>query len=137
MTTGHRLEDEAHTLIVGTLRGGAPLAEGVASAFPYARLALVKKPQELSTEVLRGIRSVVLVDAVVSTGRSSVQFVRWLRGGVAVGARTVVVSGSGIERALGRRVGVTAVALRVPENRFAGSGGADTGNRLFDTTDLE
>ena len=68
------------------------MALGVGAAFPLARVALVKRPQEVGTEQLRGVRSVLLVDSVVSMGRSAMWFVRWLRG-LKAGLRVVVVCG--------------------------------------------
>ena len=147
MTTGHRLRDEEGTLIVALMRGGEPMALGVSEAFPAAGFLHAKNPGDLKEEHLKGVKTVLLVDSVVNSGKSVVEFVDHIRGASGRGVRIIVVAGvvqAGAvreEAVFGAMVKVDGmldvVALRMSENKFTGRGGTDTGNRLFNTTRLE
>lgn len=149
-TVGHRLKAENRTLIVAMMRGGELMARGVQKTFPLSVFAFAKHPHEIAQRDVAEMANILLVDSVVNTGKSMIEFVRHIRGinskakillvaGV-VQAGTIEVSGSRItERAslrekLGCHGDVGIVALRVSENKYTGVRGTDTGNRLFNTT---
>jgi Uracil phosphoribosyltransferase len=144
-TPGHRLRNEPRTLIAGLLRGGLPTSDGVATAFPLTWLALVKRPQEVDVELLRGVRCVRLVDAAVSTGAvgGAVRAPAERDGGRLADRGRVRGCAPGghrglrVHRAGARAVGgLRVIALRVSDNLFAEKGATDTSNRLFNTTDI-
>ena len=93
------------------------------------------------------MKTILLVDSVVNSGKSVVEFVHHIRGTGGESVRIVVVAGvvqAGAvreEAVLGAMVKademLDVVALRMSENKFTGRGGTDTGNRLFNTTRLE
>lgn len=144
--TGHSLRNEAHTTIIALMRGGEPMAFGVNEAFPQASFVHAKHAADLKAEHLQGQETVVLVDSVVNSGKSVVEFVRHIRG-LEAELRIVVVAGVVQEQAVlrgelyeqlyreGERLKI--VALRLSKNKFTGKGGTDTGNRLFNTTRLD
>jgi uracil phosphoribosyltransferase/phosphoserine phosphatase len=144
--TGHSLRNEAHTTIIALMRGGEPMAFGVNEAFPQASFVHAKHAVDLKAEHLQGQETVVLVDSVVNSGKSVVEFVRHIRG-LQAELRIVVVAGVVQEQAVlrgelyeqlyreGERLKI--VALRLSKNKFTGKGGVDTGNRLFNTTWLD
>ncbi|KAK3356727.1 uracil phosphoribosyltransferase-domain-containing protein [Lasiosphaeria hispida] len=145
-TTGHRLHGESQTLIVALMRGGEPLALGVNDAFPSAMFLHAKQASDVRAGHLNGRETVLLVDSVVNSGKSIVEFVqrvRQLEGLV----RVVVVAGVVQARAVspGSILGqllvddgnLGLVALRLSDNKFTGRGNTDTGNRLFNTTHLD
>ena len=146
-TDGHRLRDESKTCIVPLMRGGEPMARGVWEAFPAAMFVHAKEATDVQAGHLQGKWTVVLVDAVINSGKSVVEFVRHIREKVSRQIRIVVVAGVVQEGAVAesgmlRRdlVGmgdVSLVALRVSSNKFAGVGGTDTGHRLFNSTHLD
>jgi len=144
--TGHSLRNEAHTTIIALMRGGEPMAFGVNEAFPQASFVHANHAADLKAEHLQGQETVVLVDSVVNSGKSVVEFVRHIRG-LEAELRIVVVAGVVQEQAVlrgelyeqlyreGERLKI--VALRLSKNKFTGKGGTDTGNRLFNTTRLD
>lgn len=143
-TDGFRLLHETDTMIVAIMRAGEPMAFGVSEAFPLASFLHADRPEELEPVQLRGLRTILLVDSVINSGKTIAQFVRQIRG-VNDSLRIVVVAGviseGGIQEALGPLVEqdpcLHFVSLRVSSNRYKGRGGTDTGNRLFITTNKE
>lgn len=162
-TPGHHLLHEEKTLIIALMRGGEPMALGVSEAFPAAEFLHTKTPRDLPIPLDseggkylsmsdRGIETVLLVDSVVNSGKSVVEFITALRDSERerhphVRMRILVVAGVVQAGALEEKEGLLGklvkedpllgvVALRVSENKFTGSGGTDTGNRLFNTTHL-
>ncbi|KAF2022606.1 uracil phosphoribosyltransferase [Setomelanomma holmii] len=143
-TNGHRLLHEQQTSIVALMRGGEPMALGVNDAFPLAMFVHASCPEDIKLHHLQEHGAVVLVDSVLNSGKTVVDFVQAIRNLHAT-IRIVVVAGvvqaesvsGGRLEALGRRYGnVSLVALRLSNNKFTGSGTTDTGNRLFNSTHL-
>ncbi|QKX58198.1 uncharacterized protein TRUGW13939_05319 [Talaromyces rugulosus] len=148
-TDGHRLLDESRTLIVALMRGGEPMALGINDVFPLAMFLHARISEDIKEHHLEGIVNVILVDSVVNTGKSVLEFVERIRQLHAT-VRIVVVAGvvqaqsvtkgTAFYKKLTRHTGYPKfhmVALRLSENKYSGRGGTDTGNRLFNTTQLE
>ncbi|PHH76384.1 hypothetical protein CDD80_1566 [Ophiocordyceps camponoti-rufipedis] len=144
-TSGHRLRDEAQTIIIALMRGGEPLAMGINDVFQQAMFFHADSAFEVDEEHLRGRRTVILVDSVVSTGKTILRFVeriRQLERGIrivivtAVLQEAAVVEGGSLAEAMERH-DVRMIALRLSEKKFTSTKGTDTGNRLFNTTHLE
>ena len=144
-TNGYRLFHEAQTTIVALMRGGEPMALSVSDAFPRAMFVHAGAPDDVLPHHLQGQINVVLVDAVVNSGATLLGFVQQMRAlhatvrvvAVAGVAQARAVEGDGAcARELARAANLRVVALRLSENRFAGRGATDTGNRLFNTTRL-
>lgn len=72
---GHCLWHECRTVIVPLMRGGEPMTFGVSEAFPRAVFAHANTPGELNENMLKTHDAVILVDAVVNTGKSIREFV--------------------------------------------------------------
>lgn len=143
MVDGHRLMDGSKTAIVALMRGGEPMAFGVSEAFPEAMFTHAKDPQDLNDQNLSRIKTLVLVDSVINSGKSVKEFVERVRN-IDAGIRIVVVAGvvqkkaiTGILKELASVDDLSLVALRLSDNKFTGRGGTDTGNRLFNTTHLD
>ncbi|KAJ5953024.1 uncharacterized protein N7479_011437 [Penicillium vulpinum] len=143
-TEGHRLLNEKATLIVPLMRGGEPMAFGVNDAFPIAMFHHAKLPEDIQHDHLKNMATIILVDSVVNSGKSILQFVKHIRS-LHSTIRIVVVAGvihsqtvstGMIARELGRFNGLSFVALRLSDNQFTGSGTTDTGNRLFNTVHM-
>lgn len=143
--TGYQLFHEKQTTIVALMRGGEPMALGVSDAFPLAMFAHASVADDIKRHHLEGQLTVVLVDSVVNTGKTIVEFVQHIRKLHAT-IRIVVVAGvvqdqcisRGIlDQALAGHANLHLVALRLSETKFTGSGKTDTGNRLFNTTHLD
>lgn len=177
--SGYRLLNEKKTCIVALMRGGEPMALGVNDAFPLASLVHAKKPEDLKPEHLKDQKTVLLVDSVINSGKSVVEFLQYLEE-IKPGIRIVIIAGvvqedtlvsknpdedhnrgkprgvpslyeqklsaakeketdprSALFGILCRSLNIDIVALRSSGNKFTGSGTTDTGNRLFNTTNLE
>jgi uracil phosphoribosyltransferase len=142
-TSGHQLLHERHTSIVALMRGGEPMALGVNDAFPLAMFVHAKSPYDIEPQHLRDPGAVVLVDSVVNSGKTIVEFVQAIRNKHAT-IRIVVIAGVvQVESVSGKRLGalgrygnVSLVALRLSNNKFTGRGSTDTGSRLFNTTHI-
>ena len=143
-TSGYRLFHEQQTTIVALMRGGEPMALGVSDAFPRAMFFHASDPGVLQPHHLEGQITVVLVDSVVNTGETIVNFVQHVRQLHAT-IRIVVVAGvvqdecvtkNGFRKNLAPYGRIHLVALRTSKTKFKGIGTTDTGNRLFNTTHL-
>ncbi|KAI3324908.1 uracil phosphoribosyltransferase-domain-containing protein [Xylariaceae sp. AK1471] len=141
-TSGFRLRDEQHTAIIALMRGGEPMAFGVSDALPEAMFVHAKGPDDVMEHHLDGQYTVILVDSVVNSGKTVVEFVQRIRM-IHSKIRIVVVAGvvqaqsvseGSLAHTLAHDGGLSLVALRLSDNKFTGKGTTDTGNRLFNTT---
>lgn len=143
-TSGYRLRNERSTLIVALMRGGEPMALGVSDAFPSAMFLHAKNPEDLKPVHLLQQQAVILVDSVVNSGKTVVDFLRHVRG-IDPAIRVVVVVGvvqaqaiseGSLAQEIDLHPNFSIVALRLSQNKFTGRGTTDTGNRLFNTTHI-
>ena len=145
VTAGHRFRHEEKTTIVALMRGGEPMALGVNDALPLALFVHANKPKDIKSHHIEGQLAIVLVDSVINSGKTVVDFVKHVRG-IHATIRIVIVAGvvqagsvakdGTMARDLGTDINLSVVALRLSDNKFTGIGGTDTGNRLFNTTHL-
>jgi len=145
-TQGYRLRDEQKTLIVPLMRGGEPMAFGVNDALPLAMLVHAKEPVDLKPHHLQGQRNIILVDSVINTGKSVMDFVQHIRSLDAT-TRIVIVAGvvqdecirkgGLLNLALAGDVNLNLISLRYSKRKFVGKKATDTGNRLFNTIHLD
>ncbi|KAI9770973.1 MAG: hypothetical protein M1840_002677 [Geoglossum simile] len=75
-TSGYRLLHEQRTSIVALMRGGEVMAFGVNKAFPLAMFVHAKEPGDVMLHHLQGQHTVVLVDSVVNSGKTVLQFIQ-------------------------------------------------------------
>ena len=142
-TDGYRLLKENRTLIVALMRGGEPMAMGVNDAFPLAMFLHADSPEDILPQHLHGKTTVVLVDSVVNSGKTVVDFMQHVHN-FDFNVQIVVLAGvvqeasirERLSKALPRRAKLGLVALRLSQNKFTGKGTTDTGNRLFNSTYL-
>ncbi|KAK5214656.1 hypothetical protein LTR72_012193 [Exophiala xenobiotica] len=130
-TTGYRLADEGRTLIVALMRGGEAMGFGVNDTFPLASFLHAKRPEDVTAGHLKDVSTVVLVDSVVNSGQTMVDFLQRVHHL----ERQSVGKLEKCQAAL-QHQNVCLIALRTSDNQFNGHGGTDTGNRLFNTTKL-
>ncbi|KAK3641776.1 hypothetical protein LTR56_011103 [Elasticomyces elasticus] len=144
-TKGHRLSDEQKTVIVAIMRGGEPMAFGVSEAFPAAMFVHAKEPEQLDPKYLANQSTVILVDSVINSGKSIKDFADHVRE-VNPKLRVVVVAGvaqagavqaGGVVWKLALAENFSVVALRLSDNKYTGHKATDTGDRLFNTTQVD
>ncbi|KAF2788261.1 uracil phosphoribosyltransferase [Melanomma pulvis-pyrius CBS 109.77] len=144
-TTGHRLRHEERTVIVPLMRGGEAMAFGVNDAFPLASFLHASGIEDVKPLNLNEKCTAILVDSVINTGKSMVEFVERIR---ELNPSILIVIVAGVVQAkavskgkfadvLSRDQNLSLVALRLSENKYTGKGGTDTGHRLFNTTDQD
>ena len=143
-TRGYQLFHEPQTTVVALMRGGEPMALGVNDAFPLAMFVHASDADDIKLHHLQGQLTIILVDSVVNTGKTIVEFVQHVRKFHAT-IRIVIVAGvvqaqcvsrGGLNQALAHHTNLHLIALRLSDTKFTGSGTTDTGNRLFNTTHL-
>jgi phosphoserine phosphatase/uracil phosphoribosyltransferase/adenylate kinase len=143
-TTGFRLINEERTSIVALMRGGEAMAFGVNAAFPRAMFIHATSPSDLKAHHVDTQSTIILVDSVVNSGNTLMQFIERVRH-LQADIRIVLVAGVVQAEVVMhthplathmRRHRASLVALRLSENKFTGTKGTDTGNRLFNTTHL-
>ena len=144
-TKGSCVLDEQKSTIVAMMRGGEPMAYGVSDALPRAMFVHAKEATDLKPHHLSGQSTVILVDSVVNTGKSMIEFVKhalalepYIRIVMVAGVvqDQCLSTGSLLRKELAGTDGLHLVALRLSSTKFTGSGTTDTGNRLFNTTHL-
>ncbi|MCJ1437912.1 hypothetical protein MMC27_007299 [Xylographa pallens] len=143
-TRGYQLFHEQQTTIVALMRGGEPMAFGVSDTLPLAMFVHAGDADDIKLHHLEGQLTVILVDSVVNTGKTVVEFVQHIRKLHATIRIVVVagvvqaqcVSGGSLNRTLADYPQIHLIALRLSDTKFTGSGNTDTGNRLFNTTRL-
>ena len=143
-TMGYQLFHESETTIVALMRGGEPMASGVNEAFPLAMFVHASDAGDIKPHHLQEKVTVILVDSVINTGKTIIEFVQRVRMLHATVHIVVVagvvqahcVSGGSLIHPLARHAQLHLVALRLSDTKFTGSGTTDTGNRLFNTTNL-
>jgi uracil phosphoribosyltransferase/phosphoserine phosphatase/adenylate kinase len=145
-TIGYRLLHEEETTIVALMRAGEPMASGVNEAFPLAMYVHANSPGDIKPHHLRGRAQVVLVDSVVNSGKTVVEFVQAIRD-LDTNVCIILLAGvvqaqcvsptSTLYKTLSHYGNIYLIALRLSETKFTGSGTTDTGNRLFNTTHLK
>jgi uracil phosphoribosyltransferase/phosphoserine phosphatase/adenylate kinase len=145
---GFRVRDEEKTLIIPLMRGGEPMAFGVSKALRQAAFVHSKKFGDIDQNHFKGRKTIILVDSVVNSGTSIVEYLVPLReklpdvkivvaaGVVQEGAVKVVKEGT-LGYHLRKDPNLTLVALRTSLRKFTGKGTTDTGHRLFNTTYLD
>ncbi|KAL9584468.1 MAG: hypothetical protein Q9212_002107 [Teloschistes hypoglaucus] len=144
----YQLRHEKQTTIVALMRGGEPMASGVSDAFPLAMYVHANEPGNVKQHHLETPlgkqQTIILVDSVVNTGKTIVEFVQHIRN-LSADIRIIVVAGVVQDKFVAGdrfadeetgKLDFTLVALRLSSTKFTGSGPNDTGNRLFNTTHL-
>jgi len=72
---GIRIAQQDRTLIVALMRGGEPMALGVNEVLPMASFLHARKPDDVKAELVSLKSIVILVDSVVNSGQTVVDFI--------------------------------------------------------------
>ncbi|TWU78382.1 hypothetical protein ED733_008729 [Metarhizium rileyi] len=143
--SGHRLRHEQKTTIVALMRGGEPMALSLSEAFPLAMFVHAASPNDVRSDHVENQETVILVDSVINSGKTLIDFISHTRS-LSRHVQIIVVAGVVQADAIlqGRKLakkieehGVLIGALRLSENKFTGVKGTDTGHRLFNTTHMD
>lgn len=131
--TGCELADKNDIVIFALMRAGLYTAEGIRSVFTESQFFPIKEIDNNDVEN----KIIILVDAVINTGKSIEIAIEHLRKSK---PRKIFVATLIMQKEtmlLSEKYSdIYFYALRVSENKYVGKGGTDTGNRLFNTTNL-
>ena len=135
-SVGVGIRQGSEPIIVAMLRSGLFVAEGLWTRLPGSSLVLHRDGDGLLDDLPAQGRTVVVVDAVVNTGKSIRQILDRLphSGADDIIVAALVAHRGGIEALVGDYPNVAFVAARVSDRSYVGRGGTDTGARLFGTT---
>ena len=133
-STGVRIAPDEQPIIVAILRSGLFVAEGLWDQYPGSGLVLYN-PGADRPLAIPPARTVIIVDAVINTGRSIAAaietfapFAKHVLVATLVGFRPAVLS------LVDQFVDVDFIAARLSERSYVGSGSSDTGARLYGTS---
>lgn len=131
--TGCELADKNNIAIFALMRAGLYAAEGIRSVFTDSQFFPVK---EIDNNDLEN-KIIIVVDAVINTGKSIEKAIEHLRKSKPrkIFVATLIMQKDALHLA-DKYSDIYFYALRVSENKYVGKGGTDTGNRLFNTTNL-
>ncbi|KAK2592479.1 hypothetical protein QQS21_009824 [Conoideocrella luteorostrata] len=141
---GHRFQHERETVIVALMRGGEPMALGLNDALPLAMLVHANSPSDIKKAHLENKKTIILVDSVINSGKTLIQFIKRVRE-MRKTVRVVVLAGVVHTEAVSKGHTLTRLVeqedihigtLRLSSNKFTGTRGTDTGHRLFNTTHM-
>ncbi|EYE90274.1 uncharacterized protein EURHEDRAFT_519260 [Aspergillus ruber CBS 135680] len=118
---GYQLLHQSPTLIAALMQGGKPMAFGVNNAFPRAMFLHADHNEDITSELLKDRRSIILVDLVTNSGKSILQFVEHIHNLHAT-IHIVIVAGVVQSQSVCSRSSIECTT--------------DTGNHLFNTVDL-
>lgn len=136
VSSGARVRPGSEPIFIAMLRAGLFVAEGMWASFPASSLVLFDGHRADLSLVPVAHRTVVVVDAVVNTGKSLrelLDVLAPLRPSKLV-AVTLVGYRTTMEALATERPETDFVAARLSERSYVGRGGTDTGARLFGTT---
>jgi len=131
--TGRELADKNSIVIFALMRAGLFAAEGVRSVFADSEFFPVTEINNSSLEN----KTVIIVDAVINTGKSIEKILENLFKSKPkkIFVATLIIQKEALHLA-DKYSDIHFYALRVSENKYVGKGSTDTGNRLFNTTNL-
>ena len=131
--TGSELADKNDIVIFALLRAGLYAAEGVRSVFSDSQFFPVT---EIDSSDLEN-KIIIVVDAVINTGKSIKKAIKHIHKSKPrkIFVATLIMQKDALQLS-DKYPDICFYALRVSENKYLGKGGTDTGNRLFNTTNL-
>ncbi len=135
-SVGVELAPDDEPIIVVLMRAGLFVAEGLWEVLGSGALVpWAGDPDELANVPVEG-RPLVVVDAVINSGRSIDSALEALlpRRPSSTSVVALVANNEGLNTAVDRWSQVDFVVARVSQRSYVGRGGTDTGARLFGTT---
>jgi uracil phosphoribosyltransferase len=130
---GIEIADKEDICVMALLRAGLYAADGIRSIFKYGAYFLESNDAaETDRKYAFAHKTLIVVDAVINTGRSIKKVLNILRDAKCkrIVVATLVMHEDAKQLALDFP-DVHFYALRVSGNKYKGTGGTDTGNRLF------
>lgn len=124
--------DDRDFVVVGILRAGLYLSEGIREIFPSCEYILCKNAERLSHYTQKNI---ILVDAVINTGETIINFLDSIHKNNRIYIATNVIYNETIDKLLNISQSIDIFSIRKSQNTYVGKGANDTGNRIFNSQD--
>lgn len=121
--------------IIAIMRAGLPFAQGIWQHFPYAQFLPIKTVNDLKAyDLYLNNRTIIVVDSVVNTGKSILPILNYINDK----NNNIIVATNVINnKAVSLLSEFKLHTIRISTNSYVGTKTIDTGNRLFNTIDLE
>lgn len=116
-------------VIVGILRGGLYIAEGLRGVFASSEYVLCKNPTDSLKDISN--KNVILTDCVINSGKTILSFLTYLTNNKIYIATNVIYKPTANK--ILENPNISIFAIRSSNNSYIGQGLNDTGNRLFNT----
>ncbi len=135
-SVGVRIREGEEPIVLAMLRAGLFLAEGVWERFARSSLVLHDSRADTPPVLPASNRVVVVVDAVINTGKSLRALLDPLE---KLGVKQIVIVAlvgyrPTVELLVSEKPHIDVVVARLSDRSFVGRGPTDTGGRLFGTT---
>lgn len=129
------ISNEKETTIITIMRAGLPFSQGIFEFFPTAPFLPIKNVEDLQEyEIYLNNRNVIVVDSVINSGKSIQPIVEYLKGK----NNNIIIATNVInDKAVPKFDDVDLHTIRVSANSYVGTKSIDTGNRLFNTVELD
>lgn len=124
--------DDSNFVIIGILRAGLYIAEGVREMLPKAEFILVKNANEIDLQLIKN-KKIILADSVINTGKSIKKFLDIFDGDCIIYIATNVIYELTCKSLLNNYKFIKILCIRSSSNSYKGSGSSDSGNRLFNS----
>ncbi|OBV29415.1 hypothetical protein BKN38_02590 [Helicobacter sp. CLO-3] len=125
--------NDSNFAIIGILRAGLYIAEGIRQIFPNAAFYPIKEVGDLDSESIKNIKTkrLIIADSVINTGKSIKDFLAKTQAQQIYIATNVIYKPT-IDSIINNCDGL--FTIRISENSYKGIGSNDTGNRFFGIT---
>ena len=123
------------TTIITIMRAGLPFAQGIWEHFPNIPFITIKKVEELKEyEIYLNNRNIIVVDSVINSGKSIIPIIEYLQ---SKNNKITVATNVINDKAVPKFKDVRLHTIRISSNSYVGTKSIDTGNRLFNTVELD
>ncbi len=136
LTTGKRENiayyDDSQFVIIGILRAGLYIAEGIRAIFPNAMYILAKTAEDIPQDIMQNTshKKIILADSVVNSGKTIMEFLQKIPSSNTLYLATNVLY-EPTQYKLLQKYALHIVTIRISTHSYVGQAQSDTGNRLF------
>lgn len=129
------ISNDKDTTIITIMRAGLPFSQGIFEFFPTSPFLPIKNVEDLQEyEIYLNDRNIIVVDSVINSGKSIQPIVEYLK---SKNNNIIVATNVINDKAVPKFEDVDLYTIRISANSYVGTKSIDTGNRLFNTVELE
>lgn len=129
------IANKKETTIITLMRAGLPFSQGIFEFFPTSPFLPIKKVEDLQEyDIYLTNRNIIVVDSVINSGKSIQPIVDYLK---KKNNKIIIVTNVINDKAVPKFNDVDLHTIRISANSYVGTKSIDTGNRLFNTIELD